>query len=150
MVRTANLSDIKHIVALSQEWEREGSTIGEKAGDAEYYREKLNALCLVAQDNQGHYTGYLTATRARPDYAIIPEGAEVLEIDELYVRPTCRSSGVGSALVSYARKYALEHEIRYVHVFTGSRDIRRSLSFYERHGFTPWGFQAYMDLDASD
>jgi GNAT superfamily N-acetyltransferase len=150
VVRTAKLSNIEHIVALSREWGHEGSTIGEEAYNAEYYLEKLNGLCLVALDNQVHYIGFLTATRTKPNYAINRKDTGVLEIEELYVRPSHRSSGVGSELLSHAQRFALENGIRYLHVFTASRDLERVLSFYQAHGFNPWGFQAYIDLDSSN
>lgn len=148
-VRVACTVDIKHIVRLAREWEIEGSTIGEKPGDSDHYLQRLDELCLVALDVQDQHIGYLTAVCTRPNYAIVGQDHAVLEIEELYVKPAHRSSGVGSELLMHVRQYALEHGIRYLHVFSASRDIKRSLSFYETNGFAAWGFQAYRDLAES-
>ncbi|MBT5874172.1 MAG: GNAT family N-acetyltransferase [Candidatus Latescibacteria bacterium] len=145
-VRAAHTRDVRFIVELSREWECEGSTIGEAAGETGHYLQKLDKLCLVAVDLKDQHIGYLTAVRARPDYAIITQGHEVLEIEELYVTSRYRSSGVGTELLIQARQYAHEHDIHFLHVFSASRDIKRALSFYEKNGFAAWGFQAYADL----
>lgn len=59
----------------------------------------------------------------------------VAQLEELYVVPTLRDRGIGTALLSRAKRLAVERGAPEMHINVdeGDTDTRR---FYERHGFS--------------
>lgn len=63
----------------------------------------------------------------------ILDGNRRLLIEELVVRPEYRGRGIGSALLGYMERIALERDILYVKVATGTK--LRANRFYRKHGY---------------
>lgn len=75
----------------------------------------------------------MTATEAFAIYANGPYGI----IDEMYVFPTCRSQGVGGALLDAVKDLAERKGWHRIDVTAPeSPSFARTRSFYEREGFT--------------
>ncbi|MDO9119735.1 MAG: GNAT family N-acetyltransferase [Nitrospira sp.] len=69
-------------------------------------------------------------------YALYTEGAYGT-IPEFYVRPTCRSQGVGAALLQQARLLGQARGWRRLEVTTPPLpEFDRTLAFYQREGFS--------------
>ena len=89
-------------------------------------------LALLAEDESDTAVGILTLSQSFALYA----GGEYGTIDELYVRPGHRGSGVGGLLVAAAVAVAREKGWYRLDV-TGPADPKdeRAVRFYERLGF---------------
>jgi GNAT superfamily N-acetyltransferase len=149
-IREATWADAGAVVAMAQDWEREGSTLGHVAAAEGYYAVSPDIVWLVAIDAERHHAGYLYGAIKREHLAVLPAGAAYLEIEELYVVPALRSAGIGAALIAEARTRALRRGAGYMHLFTASRQLDRISSFYRQQGFRPWAFQAYADISTEE
>ena len=78
------------------------------------------AICTVS---------YLTALRTRGRYAII---------QEMYVAPAARSTGIGRQVLQFALTHAAAHGCNTVELST-SYNGHRQIAFYRRAGFTEIG-----------
>ena len=59
----------------------------------------------------------------------MPEGSRCFEVEELYVRPSRRSKGIGAALFRCAEK-AVKGEADYITLSTATKNWRAILHFY--------------------
>jgi GNAT superfamily N-acetyltransferase len=85
--------------------------------------------CWVAEA-QGRLCGYLLAVFMFS----LEHGGLMAEIDEVFVAPEMRSSGVGSLLVARAEQEMAERGLVRLQLQLGV-DNHRARLFYERHGF---------------
>lgn len=117
---------VERLIELSVDWMNEDITFGLRANTAEDLKEP----CFVAVSDEeiigyafGHYY-----EREHPN-SVIALGSRCFELDELYVSPAFRSSGVGRALFM-----AIEKEARgsaaFLTLTTATKDWRRILEFY--------------------
>ncbi|MDE0217933.1 MAG: GNAT family N-acetyltransferase [Spirochaetaceae bacterium] len=142
-VTPAAEQDVATVRALTAEWAREGSTIGQGPSTEAYLLSFLSECSLVARVS-GRIVGFACARIAnKPGYAVTPADRRVLQIEELYVCPEARRQGIGSALVRTVLQWARDRGVAAFHVFTATRDTDRILRFYRRLGFEPWGIQMY-------
>ena len=117
---------VASLIELSKAWAEEGCTFGLRANTKEDLREP----CYVALDEEkivgyafGHY--YVRETPV----ADIPIGEECFELDELFVLPAYRDSGIGKSLFSLIEKEA-KKRVRYLTLGTATKDYSRILRFY--------------------
>ena len=93
-------------------------------------------VALLAREKGGEPVGILTLSVPFAIYA----GGEYGVIDEMYVRPTWRGQGVGTALVDRAAAIARERGWRRLDVTTPVDDhLSGAARFYRRCGFEPTG-----------
>lgn len=102
------------------------------------------ALLLAERDDR--VVGYAMLT-AGPGAATWDLGDRVVEIETLSVLSEERGSGVGAALMSASRSWALERgattvAVGLAHTNEGAR------RFYEREGFTPFYLDMVLDIDS--
>ena len=96
-------------------------------------------LCVVAE-SEGALQGYLLAV-----YMFSLEHLGMMaEIDELFVLPAARSSGLGARLLQSATSHMAERGIVRVQLQLG-RANERARHFYARHGFAPRPGYELMD-----
>ncbi|REJ06482.1 GNAT family N-acetyltransferase [Microbacterium bovistercoris] len=88
------------------------------------------AFALLAKD-AGEVVGYAVVA-LRP--AIYNEGGRVATLDELYVRPSRRSRGIGALLLDRAVQESRARDAGEMHINVDSPDVD-ARRFYERHGF---------------
>jgi GNAT superfamily N-acetyltransferase len=99
-------------------------------GDLE--REGNRFVALLARREDGEAAGVLTLTETFAIYA----GGRYGVIDELYVAPAHRSSGVGRLLLDAAAAVGRERGWRRIDVTAPPGDKwQRTVSFYEKNGF---------------
>ncbi len=143
ILRLAHTADVAAIVALEEQWTAEDTTIGQIAASAEQVSSWLGPFCWVAEQT-GTIIGFSTAAvQTSEGLAVIPAGERYLQIDELYVVPAYRDSGVGGRLVERVLAEAASQGISRGRVYSASRDWQRIISFYERQGFKMWGLELY-------
>ena len=148
-VRIATANDLDAIVALEQDWAREGNIIGfEPGGVANFasYLDSSDSSMWVAE-SPSQIVGYVTATtHGTSTLAVVPPTERYIEIDDLYVTPACRSRSIGSELVETVLRFARARGIHYATVFTASSKVAEIMRFYEGHGFAPWGIQLFKEI----
>ena len=143
IIRDAVSADVARVHALCAGWEDEAITYGMVTTPAETLEAQLGPYFLVAEAD-GEIVGYVTGSvHASDGLAVIPAGAEYLEIDELYVIPTRRSQDIGRRLLDTVLARAEAAGVDYQLVYSATKDIRRVLHFYEQSGFQSWCIQLY-------
>jgi GNAT superfamily N-acetyltransferase len=89
-------------------------------------------LVLVADDAET-IVGHLAGSVGRPPWRTVL----VATIFSMHVVPGHRGAGIGSALLSVFRDWALDHQARALEVSTYTAN-QAALRFYQRHGFAPY------------
>ncbi|WP_435364513.1 GNAT family N-acetyltransferase [Haloarchaeobius sp. DYHT-AS-18] len=89
----------------------------------------------VAEDDDGTVAGYVFVLPSR--FAFIWDAAV---LNELYVRPEYRGTGVADDLMAAAVALARDQDLPLDRlVLDVDRENERAKSFYDRHGFDHWG-----------
>jgi GNAT superfamily N-acetyltransferase len=142
-VRPATTKDRRHLVRLCVALFREDGGVHDPStvvewpvthGEA-YFRDLAvgsHGTCWVAEDS-GRVCGYLVG-RMRPTSDT--RRVRVAELEEMYVAPRWRSTGVGSKLVDAFFEWAQTHGADRAAV-TAFATNERALAFYRRRGFAP-------------
>ena len=92
----------EELIALSADWAAENSSHGYRRNGIE----DLEGNRVFLAEEKGEIAGYLFGKleKAKQASSVMPEGTACFEVEELYVKPACRSQGVGSALFRYAEE----------------------------------------------
>ena len=91
--------------------------------------------CVTVAERAGDPVGYVFVLPER--LAMIWDAAV---LNEVYVRPAARGSGVADALMDAAVTLARDQDLPLDRlVLDVDRDNERARAFYERHGFGHWG-----------
>lgn len=142
ILRLARGEDVPSLVALEDRWLAEDSTIGMVAVTAAEVRDWLGPYCWVAE-HDGEIVGFAYGrAEISEGLAVIPAREPYLRVEELYVLPEHRERGVGGRLLDQLLAEARARGIVRGRVYSSSRDWRRIIAFYQRHGFAMW----YVEL----
>ncbi len=129
LIREAELNDalLETLIALSKDWEAEESCHGYRAND----RADIEGNRIFLAEESGTVLGYLFGhiCRSEKQSSIMPDGAVYFDVEELYVIPGRRSSGVGEALFTYAEN-AVRTDAEYMMLSTATKNWRAILHFY--------------------
>lgn len=146
IIRECVASDIESVCKLQQRWFDEGIVHGWVPSPPDKLLAALGSHFLVAEQGE-NLIGFIVGTvKTSAGLAVIPHGESYIEIDDIYVEPESRSENVGSALVERLLLHAKEAGARHALVYSATKDIRRILAFYEKHGFKSWNIQMFMQL----
>ncbi|MCP4646092.1 MAG: GNAT family N-acetyltransferase [bacterium] len=144
--RQATAADVPALRSLQEQWAAEDITYGFVPADADAIEDALRSYAFVAEAD-GQVIGFVTASCATSEgTAVVASGERYIELDDLFVVPEWRSGNVGGALVELVLEAAREEGVRKALVYSATKDVRRVLAFYERHGFRSWYVQMVADL----
>ena len=132
------------LLALSMDWEAEDSCTGYRANT----EEDLADCRVFLAEAGGQVAGYLFGRHcpASRTTSVMPEGARCFEVEELYVRPECRSRGVGVALFRYTEN-AVKGEAEFIVLGTATKNWRAILHFYiDELGMTFWSARLFKPI----
>ncbi|MBD5150615.1 MAG: GNAT family N-acetyltransferase [Oscillibacter sp.] len=132
------------LIALSADWEAEDSCYGYRKN--EYSSLEGNRI-FVAEEN-GEIIAYLFGhlRKSKNQGAVVPDGTEYFEVEELYVKPEWRSRGVGSALFRYMET-RVRPEAEYLMLGTATKNFRAILHFYiDELGMEFWSARLFKRL----
>ncbi len=133
----------EELIALSADWAAENSSHGYRRNGIE----DLEGNRVFLAEEKGEIAGYLFGKleKAKQASSVMPEGTACFEVEELYVKPACRSQGVGSALFRYAE--AVRGEAEFVTLGTATKNFRAILHFYiDELGMEFWSARLFKKL----
>jgi GNAT superfamily N-acetyltransferase len=146
-IRRATQDDLAAVSELFYRWEEEGCTRGLQGESPGMLRDRLGPWFLVAERG-GELVGLVVGER-KSEHACVFDVPEYLEVQDLYVAPEHRGCGIGTALMRALLEQAEEAGLEQWTVYTGNRDWRRIMAFYERFGFRMWCLQMFRRPDAA-
>ncbi len=143
-IRAATPEDLPALLVLSKLWSEEEITYGYAPTDEKKFS---SYRCWVAEMD-GQVVGYAggTVETARRDTSIQRAGDRHFELEELYVRPNCRSKGVGRLLLERVEKEARQEGLGQLMLNAANQDYEPLLRFYLRDGMTPHSFRMFRQL----
>ena len=115
------------LIEMSAEWEAETSCHGYRKNT----EEDIAGNRVFLAFSEGKTVGYVFGHHEKTDRAtsVIPEGAAVFEVEEIYVRPEYRNAGIGRKLFTFAEN-AVRGEADYITLSTATKNWRAILHFY--------------------
>lgn len=136
------------LIALSEEWESEGSCHGYRkngVGDIAGNR-VFTAVC--GEEIVGYLFGHMERTERAT--SITEKGTTYFEIEEIYVKPAWRSRGIGAKLFRLAED-AMRGEAEVLFLSTASKNWRAILHFYiDELDMEFWNARLYKRLTISE
>lgn len=143
--RAATPEDFPALAQMSGEWEIENNCRGYIRNDEEY----LSGFRIFVAETGGKVIGYImgTAETSKDMAAVMPDNTTYFEIEELYIKPAYRSSGVGHTLMKYLEDKLLSENIEKIVLSTATKDYKRILHFYiDEMGMSFWSARLFKDL----
>jgi ribosomal protein S18 acetylase RimI-like enzyme len=147
-IRSASVEDVDVVHELEVRWAAEGVTLAYSPATTSALSSYVGE-CFFVAEHAGATIGFVvgqTKTEAGSNQAVVPKGERYLEVLDLYVLPEHRSSGVGRTLMDTAAAWAKQKGIRYILVYSATKDVDRILRFYRSCGFQSWFVQLFRDL----
>ena len=132
------------LIRMSEDWEAEGSCHGYRRNTREDIEGNRIFLARVDVMIVGYLFGHIEVKTEGS--SVVPAGARVFEVEELYVRPDYRSCGIGRQLFERAQE-AVEGEADFLMVSTATKNWKAILHFcLEELGMEFWSARLYKKL----
>ena len=135
---------VNTLIELSRDWAAENSCTGYRENDISDI--EGNHIFLAEED--GTVIGYLFGklTHSENMTSIMPKNTPFFEVAELYIVPSRRSKGIGSALFHYMEN-VVRPEAEYIVLSTATKNWKAILHFYlEELDMTFWSATLYRKL----
>lgn len=139
-----NDSNIKAVIKLSQEWERETITYGYCAND----KNDLASKDLFIAYFDDKIVGYLFGKCLAIEETIVPieKSTKYFEIDEIYVKKKYSSKGIGQALFEFIENH-YKQKVDYITLSTATKNYKSILHFYiEKMNMTFWSAKLFKKI----
>ncbi len=158
-------SILSQLIGLSQEWEEEGSIHGYHKNEPDDIEGNRIFAAFRGEQMIGYLFGKMQETQK--DSSIMPAGTHCFEIEEIYVQPALRSSGIGSRLFQLAQlavtgeaqmltlststknyqQLAVTGEAQMLTLSTSTKNYQAILHFYiEQMGMQFWNARLFKPL----
>ncbi|MEK4009344.1 GNAT family N-acetyltransferase [Paenibacillus sp. FSL H3-0333] len=141
-IRKCTMEDVPQVAELSEMWAKEAVTFAYPASNTDKIAQRIGDYFWIAEKH-GRVIGYTHGAIQTSQYSVFPINALFLEIYEVYVHPEYRADGAGHHLVDKIISEAELHGVAHALVGSSNLDWKRSVGFYERHGFKMWYVQMY-------
>lgn len=143
IIRECRDEDLKKVVSLQHQWAEEDITYGFVPADQQYLATKLGRYFLVA-DLNGEITGFVYGSiHEAKDMAILNNGQQYIEIEDIYVSSNARSVGLGSLLLAKILEVAKENGIERSLIYSSTKDMDNIIKFYRKHDYKTWYIQMF-------
>ena len=129
------------LIQLSADWEAENSCHGYRKNE----RADIEGNRIFIAREGGGIIGYLFGHRetAAETSSVMTEGTPFFEVEELYVKPGCRSKGIGKALFTFTEQ-AVQGGVEYIMLSTATKNWKAILHFYlDELGMDFWNARLY-------
>lgn len=138
-IREAILDDAlaEKLIALSERWEAEHNCWGYGRNG----RANIEGSRIFIAEEDGEVLGYLFGQShvAEEANAVMAAGTFYFEIDELYVVPERRSTGIGGRLFRFVEDTVRAEGVSQLMLSTAAKEYKRILHFYiEEMGMDSW------------
>ena len=142
----AQLTDslLKVLIEFSEDWEKERSCHGYRANE----RSDIEGNRIFIAEDGGQIIGYLFGNHvnSKNSSSIMPEGTPCFEVEELYIIPSRRNSGIGSALFRFVEEQ-VKDRAEYLLLSTATKNYRAILHFYiDEVGMQFWSARLFKKL----
>ena len=140
----AKQSDIKRLLKLSLMWEKEDSCYGYRANTEDDFQD---CYILAAYDNE--LIAYIFGKEEIQDKqtSVIDKNMHYFEIEELYVHPSYRSSGIGKQLMESLEKELKKKGLEMMMLSTATKNWKAIMHFYiDEVGMNFWSARLYKRL----
>lgn len=135
---------LSQLIGLSQEWEKEGSIHGYHKNEPDDIEGKRIFAAFRGDRIIGYLFGKMQETEKNS--SVMPAGTRCFEIEEIYVQPALRSSGIGSRLFQLAQ-LAVTGEAQMLTLSTSTKNYQAILHFYiEQMGMQFWSARLFKPL----
>lgn len=119
---------LNSLLNLSLDWEKENNVYGYR------HNEKADIIgnqIFIAEDD-GKIIGYLFGKMKTAENitSIIPDDTPIFAVDELYVKSTLRSKGIGKKLFLFAENKVKNAGAKYILLNTANKNYKSILHFY--------------------
>ena len=145
-IRACTHQDIDAVLQLDRQWEQEHIAHDFIPISREEFvasLERFPAYFVVAESGGG-LVGYIHGSvHFGKGVAVIAEGEPYVEIENVYVQPGFRHRHIGGQLMERLLAVAGHQGIQRFVVSSTSKEMDQILTFYRRHGFTPWYVQMF-------
>ncbi|MBP5224517.1 MAG: GNAT family N-acetyltransferase [Lachnospiraceae bacterium] len=139
---TEELLDV--LLRLSADWEAENSCHGYRRNE----KADIEGSRVFTARDGAKVVGYLLGRmeKTERDTSVTPAGTPVFEVEEIYVKPECRSQGIGKALFGYAEE-AVRDGADFIMLSTATKDRKAILHFYlDELGMEFWSARLFKKL----
>ena len=143
-IHEAKQSDIKRLLELSLMWEKEDSCYGYRANTEDDFQDYY---ILAAYDDE--LIAYIFGKEEIQDKqtSVIDKNMHYFEIEELYVHPSYRSSGIGKQLMESLEKELKKKGLEMMMLSTATKNWKAIMHFYiDEIGMNFWSARLYKRL----
>ena len=118
---------IEKLIILSKAWEDENSCYGYRTNK----KDDIEGNRVFIAEEDGEILGYLFGQvyGSKNSSSVMPEGTPYFEVEELYVVPSCRCKGIGTALFCCAEN-AVKSDAQYIMLSTATKNWKAIFHFY--------------------
>ena len=131
------------LIELSKDWEKEDSCHGYRANT----KDDIEGNRIFLGEINGKIIAYLFGSnQSSKKSSVMPEGTKHFEVEEIYVCPSFRSMGIGSALFDYMEK-RVKDDAEYVLLSTATKNWKAIFHFYiDELNMSFWNARLYKKL----
>ena len=149
-IEEVSLTDdvLAELIALSKDWEAEKSCYGYRTNQ----REDIEGNRIFLARDHGRTVGYLFGKCFQSENmkSIMPEGSFCFEVEEVYVVPSRRSTGIGKALFEFAAD-SVQEEAEYITLSTATKNWKAIFHFYlDELDMTFWSARLFKRIRKGD
>jgi ribosomal protein S18 acetylase RimI-like enzyme len=148
LIRACTPNDIEEVYQLDTQWNREDIAYEFIPISREEFiaqLERFPTYFLVAESD-GYLVGYINGTvKLNQDIPVLPKQETYLEIENIYVKPDFRNQQIGGKLIEKLLEIAGQNGIQRFSVGTVSKDMAKTLNFYQSYGFKVWHVQMFKE-----
>ena len=134
----------EQLISLSEDWEKENCCHGYKKNTLADIGENRVFLAVESDVIIGYLFGHNEV--AEKSTSVYHKGTKYFEIEELYVKPSFRSQGIGRELFQYAEK-EVASEVDILMLSTSAKNFRAILHFYiDELGMEFWSARIFKKI----
>lgn len=145
-VKEVELTEIitEQLISLSEDWEKENSCHGYKKNTLADIEGNRVFLAVESDAIIGYLFGHNEV--AEKSTSVYNKGTKYFEIEELYVKPSFRSQGIGKQLFQYAEKQVAS-DVDILMLSTATKNFRAILHFYiDELGMEFWSARLFKKI----
>lgn len=143
LIRECTSKDLAYVVCLQHQWVKENITHGLIPVDRSYLETKLGKYFFIAELNNT-IVGFVYGTiHMANDMAILDDGQGYIEIEDIYVSPANRGTGLGGVLLDKILETAKDNGIEKSLIYSSTKDMDSIMKFYKSHDYKTWYIQMF-------